>query len=197
MNTTAKGDKFESLVFEALKQELVAERLGLLPKSCEIFRKKGYFSRDRNSDIVVDISIEVTQPGADTYSFLWVCECKDYYNSIPVDDVEEFNDKLRQIAGKNVKGVIAIHNGSIQPAAYSVAKANGIGIIRILPDDQVQWTLRAMVLSESSHELKPSDFVQAITRSNFEGVNRSFYAISDGYILDNWYSLLKRTLRTL
>src|SRR5215813_58460 len=123
MNTTAKGNAFEDQVYAAIKQELNAERLGLLPASCAMFQRKGYFSKDRNSEMVVDISIEVTQPGADTYSFLWICECKDYGGSIPVDDVEEFNDKLRQIAGKNIKGIIAIRNGSLQSSAFSVAQA--------------------------------------------------------------------------
>jgi hypothetical protein len=194
MNTTAKGNAFEDQVYAAIKQELNAERLGLLPNSCEIFQKKGYYSRDRNSEIIVDISIEITQPGADTYSYLWICECKNYNGSIPVDNVEEFNDKLRQIAGKNVKGIIAIQNGSLQSGALSVAQANGIGVVRILPDDQVRWVLRAMKLGMFKDTLNQHDFVNAITYQHFEGTNRSFYAIADGYIIGDWFSLLKRTL---
>lgn len=39
--------------------------------------------------------------------YSWVCERKDYGRSIPVDDIEEFEAKLDQIAGADKKGVIA------------------------------------------------------------------------------------------
>ena len=87
MNTVSRGNQFEDRVFRALQNEVNAERLGLLPRQCALFQKKGYFSKDRNSNVVVDISIEVTIPGAATWSLLWVCECKDYCGSIPVDNV--------------------------------------------------------------------------------------------------------------
>ena len=109
MSTVAKGDTFEQSVFDALSEELKGDRLGLSPSTAKLFRKKGYYSHDRKTDIIVDMSIEVWPPDADNYSILWVCECKDYGHPIPVDDVEEFKAKLDQIAGKNVKGVRDIH----------------------------------------------------------------------------------------
>jgi hypothetical protein len=92
--TIAKGNAFEDRVFQAIRRELDGDRLGLSPKLAKPFKRKGYYSKDRDDEIVVDISIEVWLPGADHWSFLWVCECKDYSGSIPVDDVEEFKSKL-------------------------------------------------------------------------------------------------------
>ncbi len=99
MSTVTKGDAFEGPVFVAIKRELEANRLGLSPSSAKVFQKKGYYSAARDGDIVVDISIEVWPPEANNWSLLWVCECKDYTGSLPVNDVEEFRAKLEQIAG--------------------------------------------------------------------------------------------------
>ena len=94
MSTVSRGNLFEDRVFDALRKEVNAERLGLLPKQCTLHQKKGYYSRDRDSNIIVDISIEVCLPNASDWSMLWVCECKDYSGSLPVNDVEEFKAKL-------------------------------------------------------------------------------------------------------
>lgn len=95
MSAVAKGNAFENRVFTAITDELNGDRLGLSPKLASLFQKKGYYSRDRDSDIIVDISIEVWLPNADQWSLLWVCECKDYSSAIPVDDVEEIQGKTR------------------------------------------------------------------------------------------------------
>ena len=140
MNTVARGNNFENRVFSALSEEVHAERLGLLPKQCTLYKKKGYYSRDRASNIIVDISIEVTLPSATDWSLLWVCECKDYSGSLPVNDVEEFKAKLDQITGKNVKGLLAV-TGALQASSLAYAKAQGIGVVRLLPSDQVEWLM--------------------------------------------------------
>lgn len=58
MSTVAKGDAFEDRVFQAIKKEVELGKLGLLPASCSVYRKKGYYSRDRDKEIVLDVSIE-------------------------------------------------------------------------------------------------------------------------------------------
>lgn len=40
------------------------------PDCCKIFRKKGYYSRDREDFIIFDISVEVFMPGFETPSLL-------------------------------------------------------------------------------------------------------------------------------
>ena len=80
------------------------------------------------SDIILDITIELTLRFAPTWSVLWVCECKHYTKAIPVDDLEEFKAKLDKIAGKNVKGTLAI-SGNLQASALKYAISNGIEII--------------------------------------------------------------------
>ncbi|WP_085489646.1 restriction endonuclease [Paraburkholderia susongensis] len=158
-------------------------------------QKKSYYSRDRDSDIVVDISIEVWIPGSDQWSVLWVCECKDYSGSIPVDDVEEFKAKLDQITGANRKGLMVV-SGALQQSALKYARANGIGIVRILPDDQVEHILYHMTADMwgKVSRLNSAEFSRALTQPRFIGTNRDFYATADGYIFGNWHSLLRKSL---
>jgi hypothetical protein len=192
MSSVARGNAFEDRVFKAVQKELKEDRLGLSPKLAVPFKRKGYYSRDRERDIVVDISIEVWLPESNHWSMLWVCECKDYSRSIPVDDVEEFKSKLDQIAGVNKKGVMVV-SSALQEAAMNYAKAHGIGVVRLLPDDQVEHMLyfmtSAVLDGDFNHDA--TEFYRALTQSDFIGVNRDFYAISDERAFGDWRSLLK------
>lgn len=194
MSTRAKGNDFENRVFDAIQDELAGDRLGLSPAHARAFKRKGYYSRDRDADIVTDISIEVWLPSADRWSILWVCECKDYSGLVPVDDLEEFKAKLDQIAGANKKGVMAI-SGALQKSALAFAKSNGIGIIRLLPDDQVQHIFYQMVAGmDDPFAIKPHEFGAALTQPGFIGENRNFYATVRGYLFGDWHSLLRHSL---
>lgn len=195
MSTVAKGNAFEDRVFAAISTELNSDRLGLSPSLASTFQKKGYYSRDRDSDIIVDISIEVWLPNADKWSLLWVCECKDYSGAIPVDDVEEFKAKLDQIAGANKKGVMAV-TGALQQGALKYARANGIGVVRLLPNDQVEhlmYMTTSATMGEASR-LNSSEFYRALTVPGFVGKNRDFYAEGQGYIFGSWHPMLKEML---
>jgi hypothetical protein len=193
MNTVAKGDALETQTFLLLKEELERGKLGIDSSSGKIFQKKGYYSKEREKEIIVDISIEVWPPQANNYSLLWVCECKNYSKSVPVDDVEEFKAKLDQIAGKNVKGVIAARN-SFQSSTLKYARNQGIGLVRIMPDDQVNWIMHFMTTSSFESKLNPQEFNAALTRESYQAQQRSFYSSFDGYIFGNWQSLLKHSL---
>jgi hypothetical protein len=142
MSTTAKGDAFEERVFAQLQGELAKGALGLIPECCRIFRKKGYHSRDRNSPIEFDVSIEVFRPGADAFSLLWLWECKDYAGAVPVDDVEEFWAKVQQVAGVNVKAGFAA-SGELSRGAISFARSKGMAVIRVRTEyiEEIDWTI--------------------------------------------------------
>jgi hypothetical protein len=197
MTSVSKGNAFEDRVFNAISNELKSDGLGVSPRLAKSFKKKGYYSRDRETDIVVDIAIEVWLPNADQWSLLWVCECKDYTGTVPVNDVEEFKAKLDQIAGVNKKGVMAV-SGPLQQGALKYARANGIGVIRLLPDDKVEHISYYMTAAQlrKSKNLNPTEFYEALTDSSFVGVNRNFYAEAEGYIYGSWFSILKNMLIT-
>jgi hypothetical protein len=111
MSTTSDGDAFELKILAHFEADIAAGRFFARPECCKIYQKRGYYSRDREKDIVFDIAIEVYLPGSEDYSVLVLIECKNYSHSVPVDDAEEFFAKAQQISGANVKCVIASPSG--------------------------------------------------------------------------------------
>lgn len=192
MNTVAKGDAFENRVFESLRKLVESGNLGLNPNCCRLFQKKGYYSRDRDSNIIVDISIEVWLPNADHWSMLWVCECKDYKKPVPVDDVEEFKAKLNQIAGVNVKGLFTT-SSAFQSGALNYSRSNGIGLLRLLPNDQIDTIMYFMTseIIRRQEALQRVEYKRALVTQNHRTEGNGFYSIYDGYVYHSWKSLLK------
>jgi Zn-dependent peptidase ImmA (M78 family) len=57
---------------------------------------------------------------------------------VTVDDVEEFGAKINQVGEHNTKGII-ITAHSFQQSALSIAKKEGIGLIRLNSVNEIQW----------------------------------------------------------
>lgn len=140
MDTTKKGDKLEAHVFEVFESQIVEDCFFSKRDYCKIFRKKGYYSKDREKNIVFDISVEVTLPCQERYSLLFLFECKNYGHSVPVDDVEEFFSKIQQVSGANAKGIIVSTN-SFQDGAFKFARSKGIGLLRYFSKVNLEWVL--------------------------------------------------------
>src|ERR1043165_5928123 len=102
-----------------VKAMLVNEELPVNGKYCKIYRKKGYYSSMREKDIIVDISVECTLPGAPKPSLYLMIECKDLNHPVSVDNIEEFCNKTGQITGLNVKAVFITTN-TLQSGALNV-----------------------------------------------------------------------------
>ena len=140
LSSVAKGDAFENKVFKLFKSHVLSGEYTLNPNKCQFFIQKGYYSDKRKKEIKVDISIEVHANNKENLSLLVVIECKNYNKSVSVDDIEEFESKLSQIAGKNVKGIVFTTKG-FQSGALEFASNTGIALARYLPDDQIHWFL--------------------------------------------------------
>lgn len=135
ISTTAKGDKFEDEVFQIISNLLSNDELFLPKKFSKVFKKKPYYSRDREKNIITDISIETTLPNADKYSILTIIECKGYpKNTVQVDEIEEFASKLSQITGHNAKGIM-ITSSRYAEGCINYARNKGIGLIRIIEEE--------------------------------------------------------------
>lgn len=196
MNNSTDGLSFEQRAFRLLECLVVDGKLGVIPHCSKIFHRKPYHSRDRNSDIVFDISIEITLPSATQCSFLWLWECKDYSGSIPVNDVEEFNSKILQVAGLNVKGGIITPN-ALQRAAFDYAASRKLSVIRILPRNLVRWELYNPLPDAPPH---PADYVTldacaAITQPAFRSKNCAEFAASHGYAFGSVKEMIEHVLR--
>lgn len=148
MNTVEKGDKFENEVFDFIKEHIESGNSYLNPALCSFHKKKGYYSDKRKKNIIFDISIECYRKGSNKYSQLIIIECKDYNSPIPVDDIEEFESKLRQVTGVNIKGMF-FSRSAFQSGALQVAQSIKMALIRVLPDNQVEWILERKPLASS------------------------------------------------
>ncbi len=136
-----KGDVFEEKIFSIIKEMLENELLFLPGKTSKIFRKKKYFSRDRNANIIFDIAIETSMPGSDNFSLLTLIECKNYDVPVGVGDVEEFSSKISQVGEHNTKGIM-ITMSPYQRSAQNVAISKKIAIAKLNTSDKLEWISR-------------------------------------------------------
>jgi Zn-dependent peptidase ImmA (M78 family) len=135
------GDILEKRVLKYFCAEIAADRFWAKKANCRVFSKKGYHSKDRNSKIIFDVSIELYLPNSQEYSALVLIECKNYKHSVPVDDVEEFFTKVQQVAGANAKAVIA-STSPFQHGAREFAKSKGVGLLRYFDRRDFKWELK-------------------------------------------------------
>ncbi len=140
MNTTAKGDVFEKTSLKIIHNAIEEKRIGLIADFIKTFEKKPYYSKDRESNIIFDLSIELWPPEATNYSLLYLIECKNYSSLVPVSDLEEFYAKICQVSGVNVKGVF-ITNKGFQDGAFKYAKSKGMMLIIGESEDNYKITL--------------------------------------------------------
>ena len=69
MSTTKKGNEFEAIVHDVLREQIVTAGLFGMPELCKLRKKPKYYSRDRQGDIIFDLSIEVYFPGQKKFYF--------------------------------------------------------------------------------------------------------------------------------
>ena len=144
-------------MFHLFKHELESGGLGWSPAWGKIYKKKGYYSAARKKNIIFDIVIEFTRPGATTCTSVFIIECKDYKGTVPVDDVEEFAGKLAQLSEISVKGIFAT-NSAFQAGSRNVAKANGFGLLRYFANATFKWELQRLASSSVAAQLAPDSF---------------------------------------
>lgn len=182
MNTTKKGDSLESKIFKLIKREIVQGRFNINPNTFKIFPKKGYYSDARKKDIIFDIAVESYIPGHNTYSLLILIECKNYNHPVPVDDVEEFYQKIDQVAGANGKGIIVSTN-SFQEGAFNFSKSKGIGLLRYYEKNKIKWELTrspSALVSSSYAENQWLTAYKGLTIETYESRYFDCYCYLDG-----------------
>lgn len=172
------GMEFELEVFEAVRTILDNREMGFDPKWSQVFHHRGYFSPVRDKEIIFDVSVELTLPGASVPSIIWVWECKDYRSLVPVDDVEEFHAKLDQIGADRTKGTVITRSG-FQASAFNFARSKGIGLARKMPQQQVDWILYRLKPAELlALSADHADIKRALTESEFISKNQEFFGLT-------------------
>ena len=176
MSSVEKGNRLEDQVFDLFTTEIKAGRFLAKPSCCKIFRKKGYYSRDRQGDVVFDVSIEISLPGESVPSMLFLLECKNYGHAVPVDDIEEFFAKTQQVAASNCKAVVVSTN-SFQKGTFNFAKSKGIGLLRYFGPSKRKWILHrtpALFFAASEADTSWKRAYEAVTNESFSSRGETF-----------------------
>ena len=189
MDTVKKGDRLETQIYEFFKAEIDIGNFLAKKEYCKIFTKKGYYSKDRETDIIFDITIEIYMPGEKNYSILFIIECKNYNHSVPVDDAEEFFSKIQQISGANIKGVIASTN-SFQSGTFTFSKSKGIGLLRYFTKEKRDWILNRSPSSFTQQQNSKVEKTELIQGLNSES-HKSKYLDLYGFHNDTYTSNLQ------
>ncbi|ODA36612.1 restriction endonuclease [Planctopirus hydrillae] len=118
---------FEAEVAEYFEKSLPQGDWGLVANSASVRRKPAYYSKDRETDIVFDASVEVRPPtDSSRILLLWLIECKDYPDrNVNVDEIEEFHAKMMQVGAH--KGTVFTRCG-FASGAITFAKTHRIGL---------------------------------------------------------------------
>lgn len=196
MNTVKIGDSFEGSCFEIITNSLNRDELGLLSQQCKIFQKKGYYSKDREKEIIFDLSIEVWPPKANRYSLLYLIECKDYRSKpVPVDDLEEFYAKVVQVSGVNTKAVFITSN-TFQSGAYTYANSKGMMLIEV--NDNFTYSIILHKTRRYNNRLLESSIRKIDNSLIHENIItqldlRKDFLNLDRYILSGFIDYLKQT----
>jgi hypothetical protein len=124
------GHSSELKVLDVIKDG-IEEIWGIRRQYCSFYNRKRYFSMSRNSDIEVDISIEIKRANVRDWYQLLVFECKDLSRPVSVNEIETFKSHVDQIAGKNIKAFVVSKSG-FTDGAVKYSCSNGIGLINYL-----------------------------------------------------------------
>ena len=181
MNTTKKGNKLEDKAFAVFNEQIAEDCFFSKREYCKIFRKKGYYSKDREKNIIFDISVEVTLPGQDHFSLLFLIECKNYGHSVPVDDMEEFFAKIQQVSGANTKGIV-ISTNSFQEGAFKFANSKGIGLLRYFDKENLEWVLArspSSMATTAHTNLEWTNAYQGLREEDYKSRYFDFYGFVD------------------
>ena len=192
-NTYAKGDRFEEQVFDFLSKEINEGRFyAFRPECCKIFRKKGYYSRDREDFIIFDVSVEIFLPGFEAPALFVLIECKNYSGTVPVGDIEEFSSKISQVAGFNAKGIFASAS-AFQSGTFNIARNRGFGVLRFFDQSEFRWELPRALLTgaRSVRPRKRAEIEYALTQPDFKPTVHNAYAVTPSGFTDGWDGIWK------
>lgn len=175
-NSKKIGDILEKQILDFFSAEIDSGRFWGTKSSTKIFQQKGYFSKDRNTDIFFDVSIVFYLPGATEYAFVFLIECKNYSHSVPVNDIEEFHSKTQQVASSNSKSILA-STSSFQAGTRSFAESKGIGLLRYFRPDDVKWELMRSPSSSTHVSSSENELLiqEGLSENDFQSFIFDFY----------------------
>lgn len=170
MSTVEIGNKFEEQSYSIIETAIRNGDLGISATHARVYKKKRYYSKDREKDIIFDLAVEIWPNNAERYSVVYLIECKSYRTeNVPVCDIEEFQSKIKQVSGVNVKGIM-ISDSSFQRSTYNIAKNNGFMLIEVRNSYEY-----SIILHKATTKNEKQD---SIDDQLFKMIKKSFTTIS-------------------
>ena len=138
-----KGDDYELAVLNEIDRLLES---GLLPfpKDFVTVRHKHKYKADAGNLIEVDISLEITRPGASTYTQLVLIECKDYKSAI---STMRYNDLAKKIEYLHAHKGYLFTTSSFQKGVIQQGLLDHIGLVRFIPGKEPKFDAERCGLS--------------------------------------------------
>lgn len=150
INTVAKGNAFESRVFDIIQNLIKNEELPVNCKQSKVYCKKKYKSKDTSQDIEIDISIETTMPNSNETALLTLIECKDYSSSISVTKMRDFVKRMEELGAH--KGYF-FTTSSFQSGARELAKTYHVGMAVVNDIDRLNWVARRIISTRDNQRI--------------------------------------------
>ena len=138
-----KGDDYELAVLTEIDRLLES---GLLPfpKDFVTVRHKHKYKTDAGNLIEVDISLEITRPGASTYTQLVLIECKDYKSAI---STMRYNDLAKKMEYLHAHKGYLFTTSSFQKGVIQQGLLDHIGLVRFMPGAEPKFDAERCGLS--------------------------------------------------
>lgn len=138
-----KGDDYELVVLTEIDRLLES---GLLPfpKDFVTVRHKHKYKTDAGNLIEVDISLEITRPGASTYTQLVLIECKDYKSAI---STMRYNDLAKKMEYLHAHKGYLFTTSSFQKGVIQQGLLDHIGLVRFMPGAEPKFDAERCGLS--------------------------------------------------
>lgn len=124
-----KGDDYEMAVLNEIYRLLDSGLLPFPKDFVKVFHKKKYKGTAGNM-IEVDISLEITRPGASIYSQLVIIECKDY--TFPISTLR-YNDLIKKMDYLHAQKGYLFTTSSFQQGVLMQGLLDHIGLVRFIP----------------------------------------------------------------
>lgn len=194
--TRNDGTELEELMFRELGELLEGDKLPYRKEIVVLCRRKTYHSRDREDGVTFENVLEVFdpenvgQPEAQP-THVVVFECKDHGRCIGVEVIESVVGKMSSSFGFALKFHVVTRKGFTK-RAVNVAKANGVGLIKIMPDDKVHRVMYRMTFEvmDGLRNGFPSRARRALVDVDYESEWEDFYGCLAGETFESLEGLL-------
>ena len=165
VSTVKKWDSFELRTLEKIKEKVDDGSLWIYNVYAKILWKPKYISRNRgNKKVTFDLSIEIYPKWSTEFNQLWIIECKNYKNLVPVWKIEEFKTKIDWIPLASKWALIT--NNWFQEWVYDIAKSYWIMLASL--NESNEMNIELMKKRINSNNGLDSKIREIISSSLFE-----------------------------